>query len=75
MHHARDISFVWTDPSGNSHICEGRAPVIGELLVWTLCDLDIAEFEQIATGEASTTTCLKCKAALAVLAKRHGALR
>lgn len=66
-----DACFVWTDPRGETHLCEGPTPQRGEMLIWTLCDLDIMSPSPVLQKPAHATTCSKCRAALAVLVMRQ----
>jgi hypothetical protein len=60
----------WTDETGVIHICEGAAPVGTELLIWTLCDLEVAPGAAFAPSHDDEVSCRKCAAANDVLKRR-----
>jgi hypothetical protein len=64
-------SSRWTDESGIVHICESLEPIGNELLVWTLCDREVACGANNAAGPLLAVSCSKCVAALQLLKRRN----
>ena len=60
----------WTDESGVIHICEGAAPIGTELLIWTLCDREVAPGAAFAPSHDDEVSCRKCAAANDLLKRR-----
>jgi hypothetical protein len=64
-------SSRWIDESGIVHICESLEPIGNELLVWTLCDREVACGADNAAGSLLAVSCSKCAAALQLLKRRN----
>ncbi len=67
--HRPETPTCWTDESGVIHICESAAPIGSELLIWTLCDLEVGS-DLLAPSTRTGILCSKCVAADGVLKRR-----
>jgi hypothetical protein len=64
-------SSRWIDESGTVHIRESLEPIGNDLLVWTLCDREVACGTDNAAGPLLAVSCSKCAAALQLLRRRN----